>query len=107
MGLYSYCLLVLTWTMACARVPLYLKDLNVNPGYKSEWKPNIGQRNPTGIEFGEISRGSLLKIMAEFAQNVEQRLRPRMQSARFDAHFANNKYTRPYIYPKFGRNSIN
>ncbi|XP_047986633.1 uncharacterized protein LOC125226641 [Leguminivora glycinivorella] len=102
MGLHFYCLLVLTWTVAYAAVPSYLKNLDLDHGYKSVWKPSKGQ-NPSGIEFGEISRGSLLKIMAEFAQNVEQRLRPRQQGVRFDAHFANNKYTRPYIYPRFGR----
>lgn len=53
-----------------------------------------------GIEFSGVSRSTLLKILTALEQNIHSQLRSKKKKAVFTAQFANNKYTRDFVYPK-------
>lgn len=68
---------------------------------------NFTGNNPTreadGIEFDSISRSSLLQILSAFEEYVHSQV-GKNEKTIFTADFANNKYTRPYVYPKMTKN---
>ncbi|KAJ8731795.1 hypothetical protein PYW08_014525 [Mythimna loreyi] len=52
-----------------------------------------------GMEFDKISRSSLLKILAAFEDNLHKKLKRKNLKPVFTARFANNRFTKRYIYP--------
>ncbi|CAH0728967.1 unnamed protein product, partial [Brenthis ino] len=68
--------------------------------YRLKDKPAV--RRAHGIEFDSISRSTLLQVLAAFEENIKNRLGTNAKPY-FVAEFANNKYTRPFIYPKMKR----
>lgn len=56
-----------------------------------------------GIEFTDISRGTLLKIMAAFEEYFHSQLMRKKKKMKpvFDATFINNMHTYPFVYPQF------
>lgn len=61
-------------------------------------------RQGDGIEFDSISRGTLLQILAAFEENIQNRMGKEARPI-FTADFVNNRYTRPFIYPKIIKTS--
>lgn len=52
-----------------------------------------------GVEFNKISRSVLLKILSAFEENIHKNLKRKKLKPVFTAQFANNRYTRRFIYP--------
>ncbi|KPJ01581.1 hypothetical protein RR46_08618 [Papilio xuthus] len=52
-----------------------------------------------GIEFSNISRSTLLQILSAIEEETRSNPPAAKQTPVFTAQFANNKYTRPFIYP--------
>ncbi|XP_073952026.1 uncharacterized protein [Choristoneura fumiferana] len=94
------CCFVFTWTWIIVHASIYA-DVRSNRERK---KPQIVE----GMEFDKISRSTLLKMLATFEESVNTRLAPYKLRPQFVAQFANNKYTRPFIYPHvFKKSKIN
>ncbi|CAH1644526.1 unnamed protein product [Spodoptera littoralis] len=55
-----------------------------------------------GVEFNEVSRSALLKILGDVEENIHHKLQKKKNvKPTFTATFANNIYTKPHIYPKY------
>ncbi|KAJ2946904.1 hypothetical protein O0L34_g16243 [Tuta absoluta] len=54
----------------------------------------------SGREFSEVTRGELLKILATFEEDLNYRLQGKKLYPLFTAQFGNNKFSKPFIYPK-------
>ncbi|KAG7299907.1 hypothetical protein JYU34_016931 [Plutella xylostella] len=58
------------------------------------------QLKTKGLEFDQLSRADMLRIVRLFGDNVDEELSG-TNGLLFDAHFYNNKYTNKFIYPQF------
>lgn len=52
-----------------------------------------------GVEFKDISRATLLKLLAGFEEKLIYKARAMKTKPVFTAQFANNQHTFPFIYP--------
>ncbi|KPJ18370.1 Facilitated trehalose transporter Tret1 [Papilio machaon] len=78
----------------------YWKDNNLPPVHS--WIPVANKstvKQTDGIEFSNISRSTLLQILSAIEEETRGNSPTIKQAPVFTAQFANNKYTRPFIYP--------
>ncbi|XP_049866495.1 uncharacterized protein LOC126367126 [Pectinophora gossypiella] len=79
--------LILTWTAA-----IFAKSTKKSIGKSLN---NIGG----GVELTGISRGTLLKVLSAFEEDINVRLKYRPVKPLFQAQFLNIRHSKPHIYP--------